>query len=233
MKYGTIHPTRRSLLLASTAGISVFALGKKVAVAQDAQATIDTYEPVFFTSDELAFVKAAASRLIPEDGDGPGALSTHVPIFIDRQLAGDFGTASHWYMDGPHEPNADPELGFQSPLTPAEIYRVGIVELNAYCRSNLGGAFVDLAPDDQDTVLSGLETGTIPFDGVSAATFFEFLLANTKEGYFADPQYGGNHNMLAWSYIGFPGARASFREWADQHDKRYPLGPVSISGERA
>jgi gluconate 2-dehydrogenase gamma chain len=59
------------------------------------------------------------------------------------------------------------------------------------------------------------------------------LLANTKEGYFADPVHGGNHGMQSWKYIGFPGARASYAEWVDQHNKKYPLGPVSIKGERA
>ena len=69
--------------------------------------------------------------------------------------------------------------------------------------------------------------------GAELRDFFTVLLGNTKEGYFADPKYGGNYKMLAWSYIGFPGARASFKEWAGQHNVAYPLGPVSISGERA
>ncbi|WP_425964153.1 gluconate 2-dehydrogenase subunit 3 family protein [Rhizobium nepotum] len=63
--------------------------------------------------------------------------------------------------------------------------------------------------------------------------FFPLLLQNTKEGYFADPIYGGNHGMQAWIYIGFPGARAAYTEWISRHNVPYPLGPVSISGERA
>ncbi len=63
--------------------------------------------------------------------------------------------------------------------------------------------------------------------------FFTLLLQNTKEGYFADPMYGGNAGMAAWAYIGFPGARAAYTEWATRQNERYPLGPVSISGERA
>ncbi len=63
--------------------------------------------------------------------------------------------------------------------------------------------------------------------------FFTLLLQNTKEGYFADPMYGGNHGMQAWSYIGFPGARGSYKEWVERYNVRYPLGPVSIKGERA
>jgi gluconate 2-dehydrogenase gamma chain len=228
------YPTRRTVLLTGTAGLSILAIGNAdFALAQDWQPALDRYQPVFFTSDEWAFVKAATARLIPEEGDGPGALSTLVPVFIDRQLAGDFGSAAHWYMKGPHDAHADPLLGFQSPLSPAEIYRAAIAELNAYCLDQKGSRFADLAPADQDAVLTDLQNGNIQFEDVSSETFFEFLLANTKEGYFADPQYGGNHRMQAWVYIGFPGARASFTEWVTQHDVPYPLGPVSISGERA
>ncbi|MEG3002313.1 MAG: gluconate 2-dehydrogenase subunit 3 family protein, partial [Comamonas sp.] len=50
---------------------------------------------------------------------------------------------------------------------------------------------------------------------------------------FADPVHGGNHGMQSWKYIGFPGARASYAEWVGQHNVKYPLGPVSIKGERA
>ena len=57
------------------------------------------------------------------------------------------------------------------------------------------------------------------------------LLANTKEGYFADPLYGGNRNMVAWRWIGFPGARADFTDWIDRPGRPYPFGPVSIGGQ--
>jgi gluconate 2-dehydrogenase gamma chain len=56
------------------------------------------YVPVFFSADEWAFIQSATSRLIPSDGEGPGALEARVPVFIDLQLKGDFGAASDWYM---------------------------------------------------------------------------------------------------------------------------------------
>ena len=98
-------------------------------------------------------------------------------------------------------------------------------------------------PEKQDAALTALEKNAAPAatpDGKGAAIlppelrdFFRLLLQNTKEGYFADPKYGGNHRMQAWVYIGFPGARASYTEWVGKHNVAYPLGPVSISGERA
>jgi gluconate 2-dehydrogenase gamma chain len=39
--------------------------------------------------------------------------------------------------------------------------------------------------------------------------------------------------MGSWKMIGFPGARADYMDWVDQPGKTYPLGPVSISGEKA
>jgi len=227
-------PTRRAVLLTGTATLAILALqDTPAAFAQGAQETITGYEPVFFTNDEWIFVLAATDRLIPAEGEGPGALATLVPRFIDRQLAGNYGKALSWYMEGPHTPEASPLFGFQSALTPAETYRTAIAGIDAFCRDTHGKPFADLTPDDQDSVLGDLEADRITLKGVAASTFFEFLLANTREGYFSDPRYGGNSGMAAWVYIGFPGARASFREWVGQHNTPYPLGPVSIGGERA
>ena len=52
------------------------------------------------------------------------------------------------------------------------------------------------------------------------------------EGYFADPLYGGNRNMAAWKWIGFPGARADFTDWIDQAGHKYPtdLSPSAEQG---
>ncbi len=36
--------------------------------------------------------------------------------------------------------------------------------------------------------------------------------ANTIEGFFADPIYGGNRDMVGWKLVGFPGARYDYRD---------------------
>jgi gluconate 2-dehydrogenase gamma chain len=38
--------------------------------------------------------------------------------------------------------------------------------------------------------------------------------------------------MIAWRWIGFPGARADFTDWIDQAGTEYPYGPVSIAGAK-
>ncbi len=188
------------------------------------------YSPRYFSPEELTFLNAACERLIPTDENGPGASELGVPDFIDREMDGSFGHAANWYMQGPFASGA-PELGYQSPLTPREVYRAGIAAVNAHCRNVYGNKpFSELPAATQDSVLTGLESGTLKFENVSATAFFGFLLQNTKEGYLADPIHGGNKNMESWKMIGFPGARADFIDWVDKHGVRYPYGPVSISG---
>lgn len=60
-----------------------------------------TQEDRFFTPDEREAVAAICARLIPSDGDGPGAVEADVITFLDRQMAGFYGRGQHWYMKGP------------------------------------------------------------------------------------------------------------------------------------
>lgn len=221
---------QESLLIIPAVGLGSAPL---TASAAEESPALEDYQPIFFKPDEWRFVLAACDRLIPSDGAGPGALEVNVPVFIDKQMEGDFGRAADWYMQPPFVTDAPPELGYQSPLTPSEVYRKGIAATAEYCRQEYGKTFAELDEAQRDGVLTRLEKGELSFDDVSASQFFSFLLQNTKEGYFADPIHGGNKHMLAWQFIGFPGARASYLEWVGQHNVPYPLGPVSITGERA
>jgi len=273
----TITPSRRVFLQGGVAGLALCTVPFPF-WSQAAPPPLGDYAAEYLGRAEWVFVMAATARLIPSDGDGPGALEARVPVFIDRQLAGSFGQAADWYMQGPHDPGADPDFGYQSPLTPAQIYRESIPLFDAWCETRHGATFADLSPDLQDAALEALEedaarsgeslgpaagegeeateggddggegvvsSGALAESPASAEPraprilpdemrdFFALLLQNTKEGYFADPRYGGNHGMAAWVHIGFPGARANFLEWVDRDNIPYRLGPVSIAGERA
>ena len=224
---------RRDFLRASAASVAIGGLPVAVQARTAAEpVALEQYKPEFLTPEEWAFILAATARLIPSEGDGPGALETRVPVFIDRQLSGDYGRGDDWYMQGPHDPTAEPARGWQTPLGPAQVYRQGIAAFDGWCEQRWGKRFAALETGQQDEALTALQKGE-PKLAPELSPFFATLLANTKEGYFADPIHGGNHRMQAWVYIGFPGARASFHEWVDQPNVRYPLGPVSISGERA
>ncbi|MDB5860383.1 MAG: hypothetical protein JWQ76_4072 [Ramlibacter sp.] len=215
-----------ALLLAGEAGL----LAPRPAAAQPAGGEV--YEPAFFTPAEWAFVKAATNRLIPSDEQGPGALDLHVPEFIDRQMETDYGHGGRWFLQGPFHPEADFTLGYQLRFSPRDFYRVAIAEVNVACRQVHGKDFAELAAATQDAILSALEKNTIALPSTKAGEFFIQLLANTREGYFADPMYGGNRGMGSWKMIGFPGARADFKDWSAKPGKVYPLGPVSIRGAK-
>ena len=225
-------PSRRDFLRNAMVLVPTFSI-VACAPLPEPRTSVDRVDPPrYFTEAEWAFVQAACARLIPTDENGPGAVELGVPEFIDREMVGGFGHAATWYMQGPFA-SAPPELGYQSPLTPREVYRAGIAAVDAHCRQTFGNApFSELPTATQDAVLTDLESGVLDFENVSGTSFFGFLLQNTKDGYLADPVHGGNNNLSSCKMIGFPGGLADFRDWVAQHGVRYPLGPVSISGSR-
>jgi gluconate 2-dehydrogenase gamma chain len=233
---------RREFLLSSVAAVSAATFGiplSQLSAAQAAAAAapdLTAYAPEFFSGPEMKFISAVCDRLIPANADGPGALDTNVPVFIDQQLRRDYG--ADWYLQGPFEPHADPLMGYQLPYTPQDIYRTGIRVANAYSQKLHQKDFAELSAADKDAVLTDLEKNKVKFsdfgeENLTASAFFGQVLADTKDGYLSDPMYGGNKGMEAWKMIGFPGARASYLEWVTQHNVKYPLGPVSVRGERA
>jgi gluconate 2-dehydrogenase gamma chain len=226
---------RRDFLRIALGVVPIAVLGSAhptKAAPPDASSTGE-YQPTYFTIKEWAFIHAAVDRLIPANEDGPGALDLHVPEFIDRQMETEYGHGGFWYLQGPFHPEADFTLGYQLRYNPRDLYRVSITEIDAWCQTTHGKPFAALDGSTRDDVLGRLQKGGITLPSVKASEFFIQLLANTKEGYFADPMYGGNRNMGSWKMIGFPGARADFKDWVAQPGKVYPLGPVSILGEKA
>jgi gluconate 2-dehydrogenase gamma chain len=190
------------------------------------------YTPVFFNDLEWSFIHAACARLIPSDELGPGAVEAGVPEFIDRHMQSGYAAGDIWYLQGPFQ-EAGPEFGYQGKLPPRDILRVGIAGLDAWCKQTFAGKrFSEQSSDEQDSILKKLEAGEIKTEGVPAKVFFSHLLNETFYGFFSDPQYGGNKDMVGWKMVGYPGVRADFMDWVDQTSKPYPLPPVSMSGRR-
>jgi gluconate 2-dehydrogenase gamma chain len=185
---------------------------------------------LFLTQDEVAAVEALFDRLIPPDDLSAGGREAGCAVYLDRQLAGPFGRAEQLYMRPPFMPGT-PQQGFQSPQTPADLYRTGLAALDGYCRSGfVGKRFAELGPGQQDKILVGLEKGSIELPGVDGPSFFEQLLQNAMEGFFADPIYGGNRDMIGWRLIGFPGARYDYRDHLATFDAPYDRPPVALTG---
>ncbi|WP_312060580.1 gluconate 2-dehydrogenase subunit 3 family protein, partial [Pantoea septica] len=149
-------------------------------------------------------------------------------IFIDRQLAGDYGSAAAIYRLGRFV-KGTPEQGPQSPLTPAQRYRQGLAALDVYTQKTFQQPFVALNGDQQDELLRQMEANQLDLGpDVETKVFFELLLQNVREGFLSDPLYGGNKEMASWKMIGFPGARYDFRDLIGKKGKKLNIIPTSL-----
>ncbi|WP_426139768.1 gluconate 2-dehydrogenase subunit 3 family protein [Pseudomonas sp. DWP3-1-2] len=235
--------TRRQLLVSSATSIAVGAAASAKAATlsglpqwvpfdHNGPMHYDTPGWQFFTADEAREVEAIVERLIPADDLSVSGKDAGCAVFIDRQLAGEYGTFDRLYMQGPFA-KGTPMQGDQSPLVPQQRYRLGLAGLSAYCQKQFQQAFSALGAEDKDKVLTDLEKGAITLDGIDARLFFQQVLGNTMEGFFADPIYGGNRDMVSWKMIGFPGARYDYRDYIALHNQKLDLVPISIIGSSA
>jgi gluconate 2-dehydrogenase gamma chain len=180
---------------------------------------------------EVAFLSAAVDRLIPPDPTGPSATEAGVVVFLDRQLAGDYGQGAHFYLGGPWGKGTDSQ-GYQSRFTPAQFYRHAIAAIEqAVGHTEDGKAFKDLPADRQDALLKQMESGGLQLDGpITSKAFFTMFLQNVLEGYFSDPIYGGNKDGSAWKMIGFPGAHYDYSAWVTAYGLPVPVETVGLDG---
>ncbi len=132
---------------------------------------------------ELKVVEAIAGRIIPTT-DTPGAIEAGAANYINLALAGAY----------------QPQLAF---------YRRAIGELERHCGTAFGSSFAELDVERQDEILESLEAGKIGavVDGVK---FFELVRRHVMEGFFGEPNYGGNRDLIGWKLVGFPGQRYGY-----------------------
>jgi len=149
------------------------------------------------TAAEADLLDAVVARLVPTDANGPGATEARAVRYIDRALGGALASSRRAYTSG-------------------------LAALDRYSRVSRGKAFTELAPADQDALLTDVEAGRGDgFTGGSAA-FFTMVLNHTHQGTFGDPYYGGNANYVGWDLIGYPGVRtmvsAADQQRLEKHD---------------
>ena len=173
----------------------------------------------FLSAQEAATLETIADRIIPTDAETPGGKDAGCVVFIDRQLAGGYGQAAGLYVQGP-----------QSDQNPAQQYRTALAGIESLAKARSSKAFSALTADEQDALLKGLEDGSLSIIGIDGKKFFQDLVTDVQQGFFADPIYGGNRDMCSWKMIGYPGARYDYRDWIGRHNEVYPYPPVSIAG---
>lgn len=140
---------------------------------------------LFFTPDEAEIVEAITARLIPRDGDSPGAREAAALIYIDRAVGGYFSSLQIFYREG--------------------LAMVERIALERHAKS-----FANLKEAQQDGLLKAIETPSGPHGSERSAQFFAVILEHTIEGVFGDPAYGGNRDGIGWKMIEFPGAQHGY-----------------------
>ena len=134
------------------------------------------------TAAEAETLGAIAARLIPTDGNGPGATEARAAQYIDRALGGALASFR-------------------------ETYRAGLAAIDRHAQSAKGNPFARLSPADQDELLRNVERNAVAGFSTDASAFFNLVLSHTIQGTFCDPYYGGNANFAGWDLIGYPGVR--------------------------
>lgn len=183
----------------------------------------------FFSADEVRFLEAAVSRIIPNDELGPGAKEAGVVVFLDREVGGKYGENARTYTAGPFGAYT-PFQGYQLPITIADVYRIAIAAIDLYCVDRFRKPFADLAEARQDEILRGVKAVSdyVSRENIPAKLFFDLLVRDTKDGFFSDPIYGGNRERVGWKLIGYPGAGGNYMEAIFKVDTPYEADPVDM-----
>jgi len=198
----------------------------------------------FFDAHQRETVEAAMARIIPTD-DQPGAREAGTIEFLDRYLSG----LGYIYAkpDGSGFETLEgkrADAWRQRVEILREKYISGVKELDERSRERFGQDFARLDIEQQDSVLAELErpvskaeealteaearAGFAPVETPLQQTsveldldFFPLLALHTRQGFYADPIYGGNRDRVGWEVIGFPGPESL----AEVHSGRYSTLP--------
>jgi choline dehydrogenase-like flavoprotein len=125
-------------------------------------------------------LQALVDRIIPAD-DYPSGWQAGVGDFIAHILATDLRSS-------------------------AALVEAGLVLLQQESRARHAGAgFADLAPANQDALIEDLLAGKtiIQWADVEPQQFALLLIQLTTQGYYSDPENGGNRDGVAWEMIGY------------------------------
>jgi hypothetical protein len=182
--------------------------------------------PVWLTESEHATLSAACDRMMPPDGDFPGAAAAGAADYIDILLGAFSFDPPRIWAGGPfsgrfggdasfatfHRLTALDELAWRTRIEGSrglaerefngpvvgyqEQYRTGL--------ARLGEDFPSASWEDRAVRLHALDRD-----------FFELLLEHVCEGVYGAPEYGGNRDLVGWRSIGHAGD-VQPRGWTDE-----------------
>ena len=124
---------------------------------------------------------AVVDCLIPPD-DFPGAYDAGVCDYIEQLLKTDL--AEH-----------------------DEFFRAGIDAIDNEALATYKAPFAVLTREQQIATLESIESGAVKTSWpIAPPRFFVMLVNVTAEGYYSDPQQGGNRGCASWEMTGFEDA---------------------------
>jgi gluconate 2-dehydrogenase gamma chain len=220
--------------LSSQLSTTTQSLQSSQSTASALQIEVDT-TTAFLTLNtiEQAELTAIASAIIPSDSSGPGATEAGAVYFIDRQLKSVYGTNGLLYQGGPHisansngpitvdgitypAGTANVRVGagtrWQYDVTMRQFWTLGLAGIEAYANAAYGGNFETLSAANQTACLTDLwnnkptyGSNSSQFGSILPSDFAYELFFMVWNGFWVDPVYGGNKNMVGWAYVGFYG----------------------------
>src|SRR5437660_1038688 len=133
---------------------------------------------------------------------------------------------------GTPSPRVGAGTNYQYPLNLREFWRVGLVALQAYANSSAyGGNFESLSSANQLQLLLDLWANKpTSFGNIKASDFAYELVFMTWAGFLMDPIYGGNQNMVGWTYTGYNGVNFGnfYGEGLDQRTLMVATSPTRL-----
>jgi hypothetical protein len=136
------------------------------------------------TEEQLRTLRALLDSVIPPD-DFPGASEAGVGDYLARQFEGDLAEKRDFYCSG-------------------------LDALENEVRARFQTDFANLTPEQQLIILKSIESGDVfTVWPISPQAFFKFVVNTTAEGYYSDPEQGGNRGAVSWVMTGFENSERS------------------------
>ncbi len=123
-------------------------------------------------------LRAAVDRIIPAD-DYPGAWDAGVGNYLEQQ--------------------------FEKDLLPFFAdYCAGLASLEAESTARFSLSFNAISDAQKDEILRHVELDEVVTEWtVPPRAFLKLLAETTAEGFYSEPEQGGNRNRVSWAMIGF------------------------------
>ena len=201
-------------------------------------------DDAFFDDHQRRTIEAAMARIIPTD-DRPGAREAGTIDFLDGYLAGIDRVYAKPDGSGFERLDGKRATAWRQRIEAVrKTYLAGVEEMDRRSRARFGGAFAALSGEQQDAILTELEQAApesaadldqaqataawAPVEPAMQQTsaevdlaFLPLLALHTRQGFYADPVYGGNRDRVGWQLIGFEGPTSL----AETHAGRYTTRP--------